>query len=180
MAPEEFEALEGLVQWAYDVVAQAKHVAAAEAEPPWSVHPLHPDFVKNRRRGHAVEAACHHFAIAAYQLLEYRDWAVRLGLCAGVDFSEIDQFSKDDIRDLRNMREHKRDYLQGEGHHQNRWFTMKPNLVANAGSKVGSMIGGRLDWIKFSAATERVLPQLMAELISWHQELFRGSRPPNK
>ena len=37
------------------------------------------------------------------------------GLCTTVHFSEIYEFSKQDIKDLRNMREHVVDHFKGEG-----------------------------------------------------------------
>lgn len=58
----------------------------------------------------------HLFVIVAYKLIEYRKWASTFGLCATVDFSEIDAFSEEDVRDLRNMREHVVEYFQGRGH----------------------------------------------------------------
>ena len=158
MTPDEqkFMAFEGLVQWALDVVAQAKRMAAAmEAN-----RTNGPDPLERRKATHALHAACHHFAIAANKLLEHREWVVDHGLCAGVDFSEIDQFPKGDIRDLRNMREHVIDYFRGGGHHRQRWTVETPEYKADASSMVGPMIGGRLDWIEFSAAAERLIPHL--------------------
>ena len=68
------------------------------------------------------------FAMAANKVFEFRDWARSLGLFDGVDFSPLDQFPRQDVRDLRNMREHEIDYLQGEGRAQDRWFTAaRPN-----------------------------------------------------
>jgi hypothetical protein len=89
-------------------------------------------------------------------------------VCPTVDFSEIDAFSGQDIiRDLRNMREHVVDYFQGHGRASQRWFAETPHFRADASSVVGTMIGGRLDWIKFAAAAERLLPKLLAEPIPY-------------
>jgi hypothetical protein len=107
----------------------------------------------------------HFFAIAAYKLIEYRDWVLTFGLCASVDFSEIDQFSKQAIRDLRNMREHVVEYFQGAGRASDRWVVETPEYKADASSVVGTMIGGRLDWVKFAAAAERLLPILLEQPI---------------
>jgi hypothetical protein len=90
---------------------------------------------------------------------------VSFELCASVDFGEIDQFSKQDIRDLRNMREHVVDYFKGEGNSPARWFFETPHYKADASSVIGTMIGGRLDWVKFGSAAERLLPKLLAEPI---------------
>ena len=94
--------------------------------------------------------------------LNTRAWVATLGLCADVDFSEIDQFPKEAIRDLRNMREHQVEYFQGNGRDRARWFVETPEYKANASSLVGPMIGGRLDWVKFSEAIERLIPVLVA------------------
>ena len=161
---ERFMAFEGLVHWAHDVVVQAKCVAASmEATRRIS----EPGFSEHRKALHAVHAACHHFVTAAYKLLEHRDWVVAHGLCGTVDFSEINQFSEDDIRDLRNMREHQIEYFKGRGRAHKRWIVETLEYKADASSFVGSMIGGRLDWMKFSAATERLILQLMAEPIPY-------------
>jgi len=99
--------------------------------------------------------------------IEFRDWVLDCGLCGSVDFSEIDQFTKQDIRDLRNMREHVVDYFKGEGNTPARWTFKTPLHKADASSVVGTMIGGRLDWIKFGTAAERLLPKLLSEPIPY-------------
>jgi hypothetical protein len=48
-----------------------------------------------------------------------------------------------------------------------RWFAETPDFKADASSVIGTMIGGRLDWIKFAAAAERLLPKLLAEPIPY-------------
>jgi hypothetical protein len=110
---------------------------------------------------------CHFFVIAAYKLIEYRKWASALGLCANINFSEIQAFSEQDIIDLRNMREHIVDYFQGHGLASRRWFAETPHFKADASSVIGTMIGGRLDWIKFADAAERLLPKFLAEPIPY-------------
>lgn len=115
----------------------------------------------------AFHTECHFFAIAASKLIEFRDWVLTFGLCSTVDFSEIDQFSAQDIIDLRNMREHVVDYFTGIGRVPARWATQTPEYKADASSVVGNMIGGRLDWVEFGAAAERLLPKLLSEPIPY-------------
>ena len=50
-------------------------------------------------------------------------------LCASVDFGEINQLSKKDIKDLRDMREHIVDYFKGEGWVPARWY-LRPPMAA--------------------------------------------------
>jgi hypothetical protein len=121
---------------------------------------------------HGLQSECHFFAIAAYKLLEYRKWVPDFGLCSSVDFVEVDRFSEQDIRDLRNMLEHVIDYFTGGGNAQTRWFVQTPEYRADASAVAGTMIGGRLDWVAFGAAAERLLPRLLAEPI-----LTRLNRP---
>jgi hypothetical protein len=78
----------------------------------------------------------------------------------------INRFSAH-IRDLRNMREHIVDYFTGAGNARNRWVVETPEYKADASSVVGTMIGGRLDWIALGGAAERLLPQLLAERIPY-------------
>jgi hypothetical protein len=89
------------------------------------------------------------------------------GLCASLNFAEIDRFSAQDIRDLQDMREHVVDYFSGKGWFPDRWTVETPGLRADASSSTGTMIGGRWDWVAFGAAAERLLLQLLAKPIPW-------------
>ncbi len=176
MTPDEerFMALEGLVQWTQAVVTQSARVSEADAHLSSSCR-LSPNTPQQRLRAqqqrrqaaHAFHTECHFFAIAAYKLLEYRKWVPTFGLCASVDFGEVDQFSEQDIRDLRNMREHVVEYFTGGGNARARWVVETPEYRADASTRNGTLIGGRLDWIAFGAAAERLLPRLLAEPIPY-------------
>lgn len=65
------------------------------------------------------------------------------------------------------MREHIVDYFWGAGNARDRWMVETPEYKADASSVVGTIIGGRLDWIAFGVAAERLLPQLLAEPIPY-------------
>jgi hypothetical protein len=169
---ERFMAFEGLVQWTQAVVMQSARVSAADKHQ----FALGATPAQRRQAIHAFHSECHFFAIAAYKLLEYRKLAHEtFGLCSSVDFGEVDRFSEQDIRDLRDMREHVVDYFSGIGWFPDRWTVETPDLRADASSRNGTMIGGRLDWVAFGAAAERLLPQLLAEPIPYSS---RGT-PPN-
>jgi hypothetical protein len=178
MSPEEerFMALEGLVQWTRAVIAQSVRVSEADARqfpspgletPQQRLQTAQQRAEAHRQAVHAFHSECHFFAIAAYKLLEYRNWAPKLGLCAAVDFGEVDRFSAGDIKDLRDMREHVVDYFGGIGHEPGRWTVETSEYQADASSRNGPMIGGRLDWVAFGATAERLLPQLLAEPIPY-------------
>jgi hypothetical protein len=171
---ERFMAFEGLVQWTQAVVTQSARVSEADARLSSScaLSPSTPqrrlEATKQRHQAvHAFHTECHFFAIAAHKLLEYRDWVRTFGLCASVDFGAVDHFSEQDIRDLRNMREHVVDYFTGGGNAQARWIVETPEYRADASTRNATRIGGRLDWVAFGAAAERLLPQLLAEPIPW-------------
>jgi hypothetical protein len=85
---------------------------------------------------------CHFFAVAAYKLNEYRKWILGCGLCTTVDFSEINAFSEQDIKDLRDMREHVVNYFRGEGFAPDRWVVETPEYKAD-GSRWSSGRSGR-------------------------------------
>jgi hypothetical protein len=161
MSPEQekFMASEGLVQWTAGVIAQAGRIAGVPRRASM-------DKAEDRRaRIHTLHCEAHYFVTAAWKLLEFRAWASRLGLFATIDFSEIDKFSKDDIRDLRNMREHVVNYFEGKGYDKDRWMIETPEFKADASTMVGTKIGGRLDWDAFSQAATRLLPSLLKEPI---------------
>jgi hypothetical protein len=176
MSPDEerFMAFEGLVQWTQAVITQSARVSEADARQVSSCR-LSPstqqqriEAMKQRRQAvHAFHSECHFFAIAAYKLLEYRDWIQTFGLCVSVDFGEVAQFSAGDIKDLRDMREHVVDYFRGVGREPDRWTVRTRDYQADASSRNGTMLGGRLDWVAFGAAAERLLPQLLAEPIPY-------------
>jgi hypothetical protein len=162
---ESFMAFEGLFQWTQAVVMQSARVSAAD-KPQFA-----PGAAPGQRRKAvlAFHTECHFFAIAAYKLLEYREWVLSFGLCASVDFAEIDRFSAQDIRDLRDMREHVVGYFSGKGWFPERWVAGD----GDASSRNGSLIGGRLDWLAFGAAAERLLSQLLAEPILYPSQATR-------
>lgn len=158
---ERFMAFSGLIQWAQGVVAQSKRVIDATEKLTNFNTGLevasHPIFL--------LHCEHHYFVIAAYKLIEHRQWIKKFGLCEKVDFSELDSFSEKNIKDLRNMREHVVEYFQGIGRDKTRWVIETPEYTADASSCVGTMIGGRLDYIKFTNATERLLVELHKEPI---------------
>lgn len=162
---EQFIAFEGLVQWTQAVVAQSARVSAARERQ--AALGITNTPAQRRQAIHAFHAECHFFAVAAHKLLEFRDWILTFGLCASVNFAEIDSFSVQGIRDLRNMREHVVEYFRGAGNAHSRWMVETTEYKADASSVVGTMIGGRLDWIGFGAAAERLLAQLLEEPIPY-------------
>lgn len=158
---ERYMAFEGLLQWTQAVVTQSAKVSAAREQQNTRDHAARRLAVLN------FHSECHFFVVASYKMIEYQEWVLTCGLCSTVDFSEIDGFSKQDIKDLRNMREHVVEYFQGQGRSTDRWFVETPEFKADASSVVGTMIGGRLDWIKFAATAGRLLPKLLAEPIPY-------------
>jgi len=153
-------AFEGLLQWTDAVVTLSTRVSASRDR--LSVDLRSSNLVARHQAILNFHSECHFFAIAANKLIQYQKWVLTFGLCATVDFSEIDRFSKD-IRALRNMREHIIDYFQGSGRDPAQWVV----AGADASSVSGTMIGGRLDWIKCGAAAERLLQTLLVEPIPY-------------
>lgn len=160
---ERFMAFEGLVQWTQAVVTQSKRVSAAKNR--LGSHEVLFDPITRREAIHASHCEDHFFCISAHKLIEYRDWVLNFGLCTNVDFSEINRFDSA-IKDLRDMREHIVDYFKGEGHYPSRWVVNG----ADASSVCGTLIGGRLDWIEFAAAAERLLSELLAQPIPYSHD----------
>jgi hypothetical protein len=65
------------------------------------------------------------------------------------------------------MREHIVEYFRGGGHSSERWVVETPEYKADASSVVGTMIGGRLDWMQFAIAAERLLLVLLEQPIPY-------------
>jgi hypothetical protein len=63
------------------------------------------------------------------------------------------------------MREHIVEYFKGEGNTNDRWKVQTPGFGTDASSVAGTIIGGRLDWVKFSEAAKRLLPALLSQPI---------------
>ena len=149
-------AFAGVIQWAYAVVEQGKRIETAIGERMGARGGDRTIALRSQ-----VQTECHLFVIAAWQLIKHCGWAGRLGLFEAVDFRDLDGFSQDNIRDLRNMREHVDEYFQGAGNNKNRWRVQTPEYSADASSLVDTMIGRRLDWTLFSDAVGRLMPALL-------------------
>jgi hypothetical protein len=154
---ERFMALDGLVQWTSAAINQAGRLTNAKI--------LDEEGTPEERRLTiaASRTEADFFVAAAWKLLQFRKWVKELGLCANIDFGEIDKFDTADTRDLRNMREHVVDYFQGRGNNQDRWLIETPEYRADASSRAGNMIGARLDYAAFSQAAARLLPHVLKE-----------------
>jgi len=167
MSTEEecFMAFSGLVQWTQAVILQSKRIISDSEEMIQSLESQKniPDFFSSPNL--MLNCEHHYFVIAAYKVIEHRNWIKKFGLCNSVDFSEIDSFSERDIRDLRNMREHVVEYFAGDGRAKDRWVFESSNYSADASSCIDSMIGGRLDYVKFAHAANRLLSYLREETI---------------
>jgi hypothetical protein len=159
MSPDEkrFMAFEGLVQWTHAVVVQAARIVEAQK------HRASPDLTARRLAIASSRTECDYFVTAADRLLDFKKWAKSFGLCPTVDFSEIDSFSREDIRALRNKREHVVEYFEGKS--TSGWWVETPEYKGDASGVGGTLIGGRLDWSAFGAAAQRLLPKLLAEPI---------------
>ena len=114
-------ALEGLIQWTEAALEQVNRIGA---RPRFSTL----SFKQRRVASHTLHREIDFFVYAAWKILEYGKWARSLGLCKGVDFTELDKFDTADTRDLRNMREHVVEYFQGAGNNQDRWRKETPEL----------------------------------------------------
>ncbi len=162
---ERFMSFSGLIQWTQGLILQSKRVAIATEELSRAISQSHMKDFPTRK--YLLNCEEHYFVIAANKLIEHREWTRELGLFASVDFSEIDSFSKQNIKDLRNMREHVVDYFKGDGIVKERWVFETPEYSADASSRIDNLLGGRLDYIKFSEAAERLLPHLLKEPIPY-------------
>ncbi len=66
------------------------------------------------------------------------------------------------------MRSHVTDYFGGKGKDRDRWIFGTPDGgKADASSVVGTLIGGRLDWVALGAAAHGLLPKLLREPIPY-------------
>ena len=164
MTPEEerFMAFEGVLQWARAVLRQAERLAELVGR----ISAAIPDAEKRHRTILDIHTECHFFAVAAHQLMTYRDWARSFGLFATVDFSEVDRLGTH-VDDLRNMREHVIDYFRGIGRFPSRWKQKTPDFEADASSLIGTLIGGRLDWVAFAAAVQGIESSLWCEPVPY-------------
>jgi hypothetical protein len=152
---EAFLALDGLVQWTSAAITQADRLANAEIS--------RTTLETFRLSLAALRTETDFFVAAAWKVLEFRKWVSALGLCQSVNFGEIDKFDTPSTRDLRNMREHVVDYFRERGRDQERRFVETPEYKADASTRVGNIIGGRLDYKAFAEAAKRLLPQLLKE-----------------
>lgn len=110
----------------------------------------------------SVHAECHFFVVAAWKVIDYRDWTLEIGLFSTDLFSGIDRFDRKMIKDIRDMREHDVDYFRGKGHAKDRWLYSTRAYSCDASSLTGTMIGGRLDYLAFGIAARRLHSAIVA------------------
>ncbi|MCS0503073.1 hypothetical protein [Ancylobacter mangrovi] len=158
---ERFMAFEGLLDWTMAVCAQYERLAKMNNDRKNTKL----DTMIDRSHFHdrMLRTEYHYFCIAANKLFEYRDWTISLGICIDIDYSEIDSFSRKNIRDLRNMKEHIVEYFSGEGRDRARWVLKTPGFNSDASAVNGALIGGRLDWVAFGLAAKCLLPRLLSQ-----------------
>ena len=158
-------AFEGLVQWTQAAVDQSIRLSAA------SNALATPEAMRSERSRrlarHKFLTERHYFVVSAFKLIEFKEWAVSLGLCPAIDFSEIEGFPREHIKDLRDMGEHVIGYFKGDGHRPKSWVFETPELRSDASGTIGTLIGGRLDWATFSEAANRSLTRLLVEPIPY-------------
>jgi hypothetical protein len=123
----------------------------------WRSH----DEVVELIRAHKHNFFCqrHYFIVAANKLIEYRRWVGRLGIVKNSTFAELDSY-EGVITELRDMIEHIIDYFQGKGKKQHHSLRSDKFGTTDASATSGWWLGGRLNWIEFSAVAARLLEKL--------------------
>lgn len=161
---QRYMAYDGLIQWTQASIDQASAITIATETMRSEIASFSQTSPEARRMAILdTHTAAHFFIIAVNKLLEYRHWASELGVFNEVDFTEVDAFSRRDIADLRNMREHVVSYYRGEGHAEKRWWVETSDYKSDASGRTGNILGGRLDYLDFAAAAAALLPNLLAE-----------------
>jgi hypothetical protein len=113
---------------------------------------------------HAFERDRHFFVIAAGQLVDHLDWALPLKAISEDAALFIDRF-RNDIRDMRNMNEHRIDYFAGKGRSQRRFVHLGDDFTSDATGTFQTLIGGRLDWTELGRATMQFIQDFHHEMI---------------
>lgn len=155
---QQFLALAGLRTWAAAVVRQAERMQAAMDEQQGLIAraPLSGSL---EEVGDRFRSERHLFLIAAWKLVEHMDWTAKLNCLDTSIFAEIYQMRRD-IKDMRDMNEHAIKYFIGKGREQENWVHEDDSSVGDASATVGSLIGGRLDWLALSNAAKALLTKL--------------------
>ena len=109
-----------------------------------------------------LKSSCHYFAVAAFKLQEHLEWAIATDAFANSDLAVLLAFDKQDIKDVRDMREHGIEYLKGRGRFPERFFKQGEHGRSSAHSLTGNLIGGRLDYVAFGKASSTLYETLRA------------------
>lgn len=172
----------GMLQWTHGCIEQGARLGAQFAE---DHRQMLARFNSPNALGAAEQTAArtqihtqsHFFAVAAHKVIEHKRWVKRRGIFRKVDFSPLDEFRELDVKDLRDMGEHRVEYFSGKGDKRDRWVKTTDDFISDASSIVGPLLGGRLDWQRFAAACQAVLPELLAEpapyptsIVDWLKE----------
>jgi hypothetical protein len=162
-----FMAFEGVHIWARAVIETAAKLnerrypfPSSEFASPEALAAIRAEFGSIRR---TFTYQRHFFLIAAHQLLNYGEWAVRLGVVSQDVFREYEAYKKE-ISVLRDSNEHVIQYFRGKGDNPEGWVWTGAEGTGDASSTSGTKIGGRLCWNDLATVTQRLIGQLPSYL----------------
>ncbi|MFM0399679.1 hypothetical protein PQR37_34420 [Paraburkholderia nemoris] len=110
----------------------------------------------------------HFFVIASMKLKDWCDVLQALHPPFAETCQIIFEVVTEDVKDVRDMREHDDEYLQGNGRHKQRYTYSTDRFSADASSTVVDegryLIGGRVHVESIVAAVDRFLQELIKQL----------------
>jgi hypothetical protein len=154
---EPWLAFELLLAWAEAIVRQRTRleIALSRLTRPsraTSTDELRDEAHERRFAGHNFNTERHLFIDAAWQLIEYRKLAGRLGIVNNDPFRELDTFEKN----VKTLKDHAIEYLKGGGDHPDRWIHQAEDSTSDPDATVDTKLGERLDYIAFAEMAERL------------------------
>jgi hypothetical protein len=180
---QKFIAFEGLMTWAHALVTQADRLSAASTGRMngfiGAVQDRRAGPGQNRELGYVFFAERLFFCHAAAKFFEHRDWVVELGLLDRQLFVHVDVFAED-AKAMRNLNDHAREYFKGPGLLPQKWKANFEQFSSDPTGTKGTMIGGRLDWVRLRDAVALLIPTIPDRLPEIFSELSaQAQKTPN-
>jgi hypothetical protein len=162
---QRYLAFEGLLGWTASVLRQARRIGSAQQQifvrqlPPTKPEELQRWLLARRLAMMNLQTEQHFFCVAANKLLDHRLWIRRLKLLDESVFEELDKFTED-IKVIRNMREHAIEYYEGPGQKPQHWGYEGEDFLSTPTGTVNTLLGGRLDWVALANVAERLFAKI--------------------
>jgi hypothetical protein len=147
---QRFMAFQGLRDWSVTALEQIRRMNVAIEKRQEAKSGLSPTFNCEK----------HLFLISAWKVVEHVDWVRKLNFVDADALSDFGQM-REPLKTMRDKNEHVIKYFRNEGRFPDDWWhTASDGGRCDASATVGTLIGGRVDWVAIQKDIEKMLATL--------------------